>query len=139
MSEDREARTAYLTPELARGIADQLARVKDLERRMGAIVPWLFPYLHCRYIGDRIKSFRERWARASRAAGCRGMLRHDLRRTACRNMLRAGVREKTVMQVMGHRISSMLDRYGIVSPEDLMDAARRLSHKNLDNIAATGD
>jgi integrase len=139
MSKNREARIAYLTPKLAHDIAEQLVRVKDLERRIGAIVPWLFPYLRGRHIGERIRSFRKRWARACRAAGCLGMLRHDLRRTACRNMLRCGVRERMVMQVMGHRTRSMLDRYGIVSPEDLRDAARRLSDKTLTNWPAAGD
>jgi integrase len=134
MGKNREARVAYLTPELKAGIAEQLARVKDLERRTGVIVPWLFPHLHGRHIGERIGSFRKRWAKACRTAGCPGMLRHDLRRTACRNMLRCGVRERVVMLVMGHRTRSMLDRYGIVSPEDLKDAARRLS----DNLPAEG-
>jgi integrase len=45
MGKNRETRVAYLTPELKAGIAKQLARVKDLERRTGAIVSWLFPYL----------------------------------------------------------------------------------------------
>jgi integrase len=45
MGKNREAKVAYLTPELKAGIAKQLARVKDLERRTGAIVSWLFPYL----------------------------------------------------------------------------------------------
>jgi integrase len=139
MSKNREARVAYLTPGLAEVLAEQLARLKDLEQRMGAIVPWLFPHLHGRHIGERIRSFRKRWAKACRIAGCPSMLRHDLRRTACRNMLRAGVRERTVMQVMGHRTRSMLDRYGIVSPEDLKDAARRLSDKTQTNLPAAGD
>jgi integrase len=139
MRKNREARVAYLTPELAAGIGEQLARVKDLERRTGAIVPWLFPYLLGRHVGERIRSFRKRWARACRAAGCPGMLPHDLRRTACRNMLRSGVRERVVMLVMGHRTRSMLDRYGIVSPEDLKDAARRLSDKTRTNLPAAGD
>jgi len=39
MSKNREARVAYLTPELKAGIAEQLTRVKDLERRTGAIMP----------------------------------------------------------------------------------------------------
>jgi hypothetical protein len=43
------------------------------------------------------------------------------------------------MQVMGHRTRSMLDRYGIVSPEDLRDEARRLADNFPDNLPATGD
>jgi hypothetical protein len=54
-------------------------------------------------------------------------------------MLRSGVRERVVMLVMGHLTRSMLDRYGIVSPEDLRDAARRLSYNSSDNLPATGN
>lgn len=44
-----------------------------------------------------------------------------------------------VMQVMGHKTRSMFDRYGIVSPEDLRDAAQRLSDKTWTNLPAAGD
>jgi integrase len=100
---------------------------------------WLFPYLRGRHIGERIRSFRKRWEKACRIAGCPGMIRHDLRRTACQNMINRGVLERVVMQVMGHKTRSMLDRYAIVSPEDLQDAARRLLDKSSDNLRATGD
>jgi hypothetical protein len=33
----------------------------------------------------------------------------------------------------------MIDRYGIVSPEDLKDATRRLSDKTRTNLSAAGD
>ncbi len=36
IAKNRDARIAYLTPELVEGIAQQLTRVKDLERRVGA-------------------------------------------------------------------------------------------------------
>jgi integrase len=139
IAKNRDARIAYLTPELVEGIVEQLTHVKDLERRTGAIVPWLFPYLRGRHIGECIRSFRNRWEKACRIAGCPGMIRHDLRRTTCRNMINRGVPERVVMQVMGHKTRSMLDRYAIVSPEDLRDAARRLSDKSSDNLRATGD
>lgn len=64
MAKNGEARVAYLTPELKAGVAEQLAWVTDLERRMGAIVLWLFPYLHGRHIGERIQPFRKPWAGA---------------------------------------------------------------------------
>jgi site-specific recombinase XerD len=62
-----------------------------------------------------------------------------LRRTAYRNVINRGGPERVVMQVMDHKTRSMLDCYAIVSPEDLRDAARRLSDKSLYNLRATGD
>jgi integrase len=54
-------------------------------------------------------------------------------------MVNLGVPERVVMRVMGHKTRSMLDRYAIVSPEDLRDAARRLLEKSSYNLRATGD
>jgi integrase len=90
-------------------------------------------------VGERIRSFRKRWTKACRKAGCPGMIRHDLRRTACRNMVNLGVPGRVVLRVMGHKTRSMLGRYAIVSPEDLRDAARRLLEKSSYNLRATGD
>lgn len=59
--------------------------------------------------------------------GLTGMLWHDLRRTAAKNLIRSGVPEVMSMRITGHRTRSVFDRYNIVSPADLQDAARKMA------------
>lgn len=48
---------------------------------------------------------------------------HDLRRSAAREMERQGVRKSVIKMLMGHKTDSMFNRYRIVDPEDLREAA----------------
>jgi integrase len=91
------------------------------------VIPYVFPTPYGPHKGKRHKDFVKAWQKACRVAGCPGMLKHDLRRTAARNMVHLGVSERVVMTVMGHKTRSKLDRYHIVSPNDLQEVARRLS------------
>jgi integrase len=130
-----DGRIIYLTAELKGLLAAQVERVKALERRLGRIIPWLFPHLRHASVtkrrgqatlGEPMGQFRRRWNRACREAGVPGRLVHDLRRRAVRNMVNAGVPERVAQTVSGHKTRSVFDRYHIVSPGDLKDMARRM-------------
>jgi hypothetical protein len=61
-----EGRVVYLTPELKVLLAGQIERVRALARRLGQIIPYLFPHLGKRLQGQRIKDFRYAWETACR-------------------------------------------------------------------------
>jgi integrase len=52
-----------------------------------------------------------------------GLTLHDFRRSAIRNLSTlAGVREKVAMEITGHKIRSVFDRYHIVDSQDVSNA-----------------
>ena len=85
-----------------------------------------------------IKGFKRAWQTACDAVGLgekekregkavyRGLLFHDLRRSAVRNLIRSGVPERVAMAISGHKTRSIFDRYNITSESDLEQAARSL-------------
>lgn len=147
-SKTGEGRIVYLSAEVRVMLEEQLERVRTLSRRLGRVIPYLFPHLlNGRFHGERIRDLRKSWASACNAAGLSGMLRHDLRRTAARNLIRSGVPEVVSMKITGHRTRSVFDCYNIVSPADLQDAARKMADGHisghsapapLDSVTASG-
>ena len=103
-------------------------RVAAALRAKGTIVPYVFCYTEGGKAGQRIteSGFNKAWRKARVAAGCPGRIPHDFRRTAVRNSVRAGVPERVAMQLSGHKTRAVFERYNIVSPNDLRDAAQRL-------------
>jgi integrase len=73
-----EARVAYLTHELTVLLVGQLERVREVEKRTGRIIPYVFPYLSGKQrLGQRRRDYRKAWARACKEAGVPWALRHD--------------------------------------------------------------
>jgi integrase len=124
-TKNKEGRVLFLDGELLQVIEYQW------EKRKVAEIPGESPTLICPYVfhrgGKRIGDFRKAWKTACRGAGLEGRIPHDFRRTAIRNMVRAGIPERVVMAISGHKTRSVFDRYNIVSEEDLREAARKAS------------
>jgi integrase len=66
------------------------------------------------------------WHAACAAAGVKGRIPHDFRRTAVRNLTRTGTSEKVAMTITGHKTRSVFDRYDIVAMTDAETAIARL-------------
>lgn len=136
-----EARAFPLTDDLrALLLAQQTARAAVL--KTDHLCPWVFFRLVAK--GRRgpkapkiILRFNKAWASACRDAGVPGRIPHDLRRTAIRNMVRRGVPERVAMQLSGHLTRSVFERYNIVSPGDLREAAGKLGGMVTEATATT--
>ena len=77
-----------------------------------------------------IKDFRGSWETALEATGLKGMLFHDLRRTAIRNMVRAGVLQSVAKRISGHSTDAVFRRYDIVDEQDLKEASLKVEAHN---------
>ena len=128
-SKNKQARTMALTGELANII--KRCAVARTERLVAGIDS---PYVFVRSAGKvrAVKSkgrpvddFSAVWRRACEAAGVKGRLFHDLRRSAARNMDRAGVSRHVAMQITGHKTEAMYRRYNIVNDADVKAALEK--------------
>jgi len=113
-----EARTAYLDEELREVFSCQ----RVLMKHQGIITPYVFPNWNG---AGRISDFRSAWVTACKKIGIGTRLFHDFRRTAVRNMVRAGIPERVVMTISGHKTRAVFDRYNIVNDSDLRLAAKK--------------
>lgn len=77
--------------------------------------------------GKPIRSYRGAWKSACEAAGLKGRLMHDLRRTAVRNLERAGVSRSVAMKLTGHRTEAVYRRYAVSSAADLAEGVAKLA------------
>jgi integrase len=125
------------TDELEAALLAQRAYTDAVQRKAGAIIPYVF---HRK--GTRIGYFRRSWLTALLKVGLAErevredkklgriipkVIVHDFRRTAIRNLARAGVSEAIAMKLCGHETRSVFDRYRIVTGDDLREAAAKLN------------
>ena len=108
-----------------------------IERRWAArvvgnyVCPWVF---HRK--GKPVRTFRNTWRQAVKAAGLEGAVLHDFRRTAARDLVeKAGMDYATAMSVTGHKTLSMFRRYQIV---DVRRTAEALAAVQRSRKADTG-
>jgi integrase len=117
-TKNNEGRTVYIDQELI----SVLATLREKRKEQKKILPWVFTN---KAVTDRIKEFRKSWEKGCEDAEIGKRLFHDFRRTAVRNMVRAGVPERVVMMVSGHKTRNIFERYNIVSDTDLKLAAQK--------------
>jgi integrase len=64
----------------------------------------------------------------------KGLLLHDLRRSAVRNLRIAGNDETVIMKISGHASADVFRRYNIVSATDVTNAMRRLELSSVTSV-----
>ena len=116
-TKNEDGRTVYANENLREVLKGQWKARRELKQPL----PWVFTN---RWGTGQSKHFYKAWKKALKDANLdEGIHFHDLRRSAVRNMVRAGIPERVAMQLSGHLTRTVFDRYNIVSPGDLENAA----------------
>jgi integrase len=83
-------------------------------------------------------NFKKAWSAACVKVGLatqdgyayRGLIPHDLRRSAVRNMRRAGIDQSVAMSISGHKTISVFQRYNIIDTADKLAAMSKVEKFN---------
>lgn len=110
-------------PRLEELLLERRAVTSALEKRTGALCPWVFWHGD----GRRVAWFHDGWRTACEKAGLPGRLFHDLRRSAVRNLIDAGVAQSVAMTITGHLTASVFRRYEIRDATDVRAAVEKLA------------
>lgn len=96
---------------------------------------------HGYHKGHALKTPREWFKNACKAAGVNGFTWHDLRHTFGSRLAMAGIPLRRIQELMGHKTIQITCRYAHLAPEGQLDAVRRLDSWQEDSSAtrsATG-
>lgn len=126
-TKNKEPRTFPFIPPLEELLTEQWNRTKELERKLGMIIPWVF-----HRNGQEIKNYSRQWYKTVKAAGFVGKKRHDFRSTAAKLLRKYGFTEGEIIKLVGWSEKSgdqMLRYYEVVTNEDLHERAKSLYDK----------
>ena len=123
----------WLNDALFEVMREQDERAREIERRTGRLVPWVFFYYEDgpnRVAGAKVGSISHVWNAARAAAGMPNLRFHDLRRGAVRDLRRDGDSEHEIMSWVGLRSRTMLDRYDIIDEERVKEIGERQQRRH---------
>ena len=100
----------------------KMLRARLVRRRLGS-VDWVFPAE--RKSGPIDVSHR--FARFCKQAGIEDFRFHDLRHCVASSLTRAGVRERQIQEILGHKTAQMTKRYSHLRPSELKPVMEVLS------------
>ena len=106
--------------------AVEVLRRRFAQRRIGP-ENWVFPAP----LSDNHADFTHRFIKVVRRAAIEDFRFHDLRHTAASELASAGMTERMIGEILGHRTAQMVRRYSHLRPTDLQGAASLLG-ENLD-------
>lgn len=125
---DRHIRALRLREEISKTkeprilpLAGPVAKI--IERRLAKRRPDCVFIFHRN--GKRIGDFRKTWRKAKGAIGRPELIKHDLRRSSVTHNTDAGLDQKTVMELSGHKTPDVYRRYMINDAERLREAVER--------------
>lgn len=125
-SKNDAPRVVIMTPEMRGLLLDQKKKAEASPR---PDCPWVF-----HRNGLQIKDFRKMWEEGLKNAGLKGRTFHGFRRTASMLFDKAGISDRVIMAMMGHKTRNMFDRYRQVPRQDLEEAARKLEGKGYNSV-----
>jgi integrase len=95
-----------------------LAMFRSLPRSL------IHPQVFLRH-GNPVKSIREAFNAAVKRTGLDALWFHDLRHSAITNMRKAGVPDRVIMTISGHKTLWMLHRYDKIDMDDMLEAVNK--------------